>query len=72
MWMKFGLWAKFKGDGKIYFDENTLYRLKHTENGHFIIDAPAQDVIRFDSKSDRVYGLTINPGPCAIGSQRIK
>lgn len=67
-----GLWAKFKGDGKIYFDENRIYRLKPTENGQFIIDAPAQDIIRFDSKSDKVYGLTINPGAWAITSQRKK
>jgi L-aminopeptidase/D-esterase-like protein len=67
-----GLWAKFIGDGKIYFDENRIYRLNPTENGQFIIDAPAQDVIRFDSKSDKVYGLTINPGAWAITSQRKK
>ncbi len=67
-----GLWAQFKGDGKIYFDEKRVYRLKPTDNGQFIIDAPAQDVIRFDSKSDKVYGLTINPGAWAISSPRKK
>ncbi|HEY5690485.1 MAG TPA: P1 family peptidase [Cyclobacteriaceae bacterium] len=67
-----GLWAKFIGNGRIYFDENRIYRLKPTENGQFIIDAPAQDIIRFDSKSDKVYGLTINPGAWAITSQRKK
>ncbi|MFC4720935.1 P1 family peptidase [Geojedonia litorea] len=67
-----GLWAKFRGDGKIYFDENRVYRLHPTTNGQFIIDAPAQDVIQFDSKSDEVYGVTINPGAWAIKSQRIK
>lgn len=67
-----GLWAKFKGDGKIYFDANRVYRLFPTDKGQFIINAPAQDLIRFDSKLDDVYGLTINPGPWAISSKRKK
>ena len=60
-----GLKAKFIGDGKIYFDENRIYRLQAAENGLFIIDAPAQDVIRFEDNA-----LTINPGSWAIKASR--
>ncbi|MGM5471334.1 P1 family peptidase [Flavobacteriaceae bacterium LMO-SS05] len=67
-----GLWAKFIGKGRIYFDENRIYRLNPAQGRLFIIDAPAQDVIRFDSKSDKVYGLTINPGAWAMTAQSKK
>lgn len=57
-----GLWTKFTGDGRIYFEDNRTYRLKPAEGGLFLVDAPAQDIIRFDMNSKNVYGLTINPG----------
>ena len=60
-----GLWAKFTGDGKIYFDENRTYRLLPAENGIFVIDAPAQDIIQFGENN-----ITINPGPWAIRASR--
>jgi 6-aminohexanoate-oligomer endohydrolase len=60
-----GLWAKFMGDGKIYFDENRIYRIQPAENGLFIVDAPAQDIIQFEDNA-----ITINPGPWAIKALR--
>ena len=60
-----GLWAKFLGDGKIYFDENRTYRIQPAENGLFIVDAPAQDIIQFEDNA-----ITINPGPWSIKASR--
>jgi L-aminopeptidase/D-esterase-like protein len=67
---KIGLIAKFKGNGRIYFDENKEYRLIPATNGLFIVDAPAQDVIRFNLIANVVSGLTINPGPWNIVATR--
>lgn len=66
------LTAKFKGNGRIYFDENKEYRLKPATNGLFIIDAPAQDVIRFNQlkESSVATSITINPGPWHIEASR--
>jgi hypothetical protein len=50
-----GLWAKFHGNGRIYFDEHRTYR-----------PSPAQDVIRFDRTSGDIQGLTMNPGSWEI------
>jgi len=67
-----GLTAKFKGNGRIYFDENKEYGLKPATNGLFIIDAPSKDVIRFNQlkESSIVTSMTINPGPWHIEAQR--
>jgi len=67
-----GLTAKFKGNGRIYFDENKEYGLKPATNGLFIIDAPSKDVIRFNQlkESSVVTSMTINPGPWHIEAQR--
>jgi hypothetical protein len=60
------LTAVFKGNGRIYFDEDRAYRLTAAGNGLFIIESPARDVVRFDQLSDRITGLTLNPGPWSI------
>jgi hypothetical protein len=67
-----GLAAKFKGNGRIYFDENKEYRLKPATNGLFIIDAPSKDVIRFNQlkESSVATSMTINPGPWHIEAKR--
>jgi L-aminopeptidase/D-esterase-like protein len=67
-----GLTAKFKGNGRIYFDENKEYRLKPATNGLFIIDAPSKDVIRFNQlkESSVATSMTINPGPWHIEAKR--
>lgn len=67
-----GLTAKFKGNGRIYFDENKEYRLKPATNGLFIIDAPSKDVIRFNQlkESPVATSMTINPGPWHIEAKR--
>lgn len=66
------LTAKFKGNGRIYFEENKTYELKPATDGLFIINAPAQDVIRFNLSKDSsiVTGITINPGPWHIEARR--
>jgi len=67
-----GLTAKFKGNGRIYFDENKEYRLKPATNGLFIIGAPSKDVIRFNQLNERsvATSMTINPGPWHIEAKR--
>lgn len=66
------LTAKFKGNGRIYFDENKEYILKPHANGVFIIDAPAQDLIRFNQLQEDAIAtsITINPGPWHIEAKR--
>lgn len=66
------LTAKFKGNGRIYFDENREYQLKPCDNGLFIIDAPAQDVIKFNQLKEGIpaTSITINPGPWHIEAIR--
>jgi hypothetical protein len=66
------LTAKFKGNGRIYFDENKEYRLKPATNGLFIIGAPSKDVIRFNQLNERsvATSMTINPGPWHIEAKR--
>lgn len=66
------LMAKFKGNGRIYFDENKEYVLKPIANGLFIIDAPAQDVIRFNQlkEGSTATSITINPGTWHIEARR--
>ena len=55
--------AVFTGRGRIYFDEGRRYRLAPIGPDLVLVDAPAEDVIRFDREEGRVVGLTINPGP---------
>lgn len=55
-----------KGNGRIYFDKDRKYRLVPAENGLFIVDSPARDVVRFEESRGRVTGLILNPGPWAI------
>lgn len=64
--------AKFKGNGRIYFDENKEYQLKPYDIGLFIIDAPAKDVIRFNHLKEGIdaTSITINPGPWQIEAIR--
>lgn len=66
------LTAKFKGNGLIYFDEDREYVLKPIANGLFIIDAPAQDVIRFNQLKEgfAATSITINPGSWHIEATR--
>lgn len=58
------------GNGRIYFDRDRTYRLTAAEDGLFIIDSPARDVVRFDEADGRVTGLTINPGPWLMRGRR--
>lgn len=58
-----------KGNGRIYFDKDRKYRLTPAENGLFIIESPARDVVRFEESGGRITGLTLNPGPWAISAK---
>jgi L-aminopeptidase/D-esterase-like protein len=60
------LTAVIEGNGGIYFDEGRAYRLMAANNGLFIIDSPARDVIQFDQSDGQITGLTLNPGPWPI------
>lgn len=58
-----------KGNGRIYFDKDRKYRLTAGQDGVFIVESPAHDVIRFEESGGRTTGLTLNPGPWAIHAQ---
>jgi len=62
------LMATLKGNGRIYFDPDRQYKITPAENGLFVIESPAHDVIRFDESGGVVTGLTINPGPWPVGA----
>ena len=62
------LMAEFRGNGRIYFEEGRAYRLTAAEDGMFVVESPAQDVIRFEQPEGKVTGLTINPGPWAVSA----
>lgn len=42
------LMAHINGNGRIFFDRDRKYRLTAANNGLFIIESPARDVVRFD------------------------
>ncbi len=63
------LTATFKGNGRIYFDNDRKYQLTPAQNGLFVIDSVARDVLRFDNLDGVITGLTMNPGPWAIGAK---
>ena len=58
--------ARFTGNGRIYFDKDRAYRIAAAEQGLFVVESPAREVIRFDESGKQVIGLTLNPGPWAI------
>ena len=60
--------AAIKGNGRIYFNKDETYHLTAAEGGLYIVESPAQDVIRFEMADGKVTGLTINPGPWAISA----
>lgn len=67
-----GLIATFAGGDhryNLYFDEGRTYDLVPLEDGTFLIDAPAGDVIRFESTDGRPTGLTLNPGPWGLRAE---
>jgi L-aminopeptidase/D-esterase-like protein len=66
------LTATFKGDGRIYFDKDRKYQITAAEDGLFIIESRAHDVVRFDESGGRITGLTINPGPWPIQAKLIR
>jgi len=53
---------------KFYWERTIewIYRITAVENGLFIIDSPARDVVRFDQSGGQLTGLTLNPGPWPI------
>jgi L-aminopeptidase/D-esterase-like protein len=63
------LTATFKGNGRIYFDNDRKYQLSPAQSGLFVVDSTARDVLRFDDSNGIITGLTINPGPWAIGAK---
>ena len=60
------LTAAVNGNGRIYFDRDRKYRLIAARDGHFIVESPARDVIRFEEAAGRTTALILNPGPWAI------
>ena len=65
-----GLAANFAGNGRIYFDKARPYRLIPIGQDLFLIDAPAQDVLRFDREAGQIAGLTLNPGTWSQRARR--
>ena len=66
------LTATFKGNGRIYFDNDRKYQLSPAQNGLFVIDSAARDVLRFEGSDGVITGLTMNPGPWKIGAKLSK
>jgi L-aminopeptidase/D-esterase-like protein len=64
--------AKITGNGRIFFDEDRVYRLMAAGDGLFIFDAPARDVVRFNRLGGEITGLTINPGRWPIKAKLVK
>ena len=62
--------AEFKGKGRIYFDPGRTYRLAAAQDGSFVLESAARDVVRFDGSDGTITGLTMNPGPWAIRAAR--
>jgi L-aminopeptidase/D-esterase-like protein len=60
--------ATYNGNSRIYFDRDRSYRLTAAQDGLFIVESAAQDVIRFEHSEGKVTGLTINPGPWAVSA----
>lgn len=60
------LTATFKGSGRIYFDNDRKYQITPAQDGLFIIESAARDVLRFDESGGVTTGLTMNPGPWPI------
>jgi 6-aminohexanoate-oligomer endohydrolase len=58
--------AEIFGDGRIFFDKGRKYRLIAANDGSFIVESAARDVIRFDEVGGHVNGLTLNPGSWAV------
>jgi L-aminopeptidase/D-esterase-like protein len=67
-----GLTATFSGNGRIYFDQARLYRLTPIGPDLVLVDAPAQDVIRFDRGAAGIAGITLNPGPWSQRAARAR
>jgi L-aminopeptidase/D-esterase-like protein len=64
------LTATFQGNGRMYFENGRKYLLTAAEDGLFIIESPARDIVRFEDSSGRITGLTINPGPWPVRVKR--
>ena len=62
--------AKFTGNGRMYFDADRRYRLVPVDQDLFLVDARAEDVIRFDRQAGRIVGITLNPGPWSQRASR--
>jgi 6-aminohexanoate-oligomer endohydrolase len=60
------LTATLKGNGRIYFDNDSKYQITPAEDRLFIIESPARDVLRFDESGGVTTGPTMNPGPWPI------
>ncbi len=58
--------AKFKGNGRIYFDTEKDYAITAKGNGLFVLESAARDVLKFEESGGQITGLTMNPGPWAI------
>lgn len=58
--------AKFKGNGRIYFDSEKDYAITAKGNGLFVLESAARDVLKFEESGGQITGLTMNPGPWAI------
>ena len=65
-----GLEARFTGDGRMYFAADRTYRLVPIGEDVFVLDGPAEDVIRFDRRAGRIVAITLNPGPWAQSANR--
>jgi L-aminopeptidase/D-esterase-like protein len=55
--------ARFVGRGRIYFEENRLYRLLPAGPDRFLVEGPGGDVVQFERAAPGVTGLIVNPGP---------
>jgi hypothetical protein len=66
------LTAEFKGNGRMYFDADKPYRMTAAQDGLFVLESAAKDVVRFEESEGRITGLTVNPGPWAARATRLR
>jgi L-aminopeptidase/D-esterase-like protein len=64
--------AMFSGGQNLYFDDGRHYSLEPVGPDLFLIDAPARDLLRFDSGAENATKLTINPGAWGLDALRAR
>jgi hypothetical protein len=55
----------------MYLTEGRRYPLVPLAPDLFLVDGPAEDVIRFERQTGRIVALTLNPGPWSQKADRV-